>query len=83
MEIQKTHFADDDTLAYISRLERDRARLVTALAHAINSGERLSDWMREFTGPSDGTLYILTDWHETREREKALIREMVPPEGAA
>ena len=30
-EIQKTHFADDDTLAYISRLERDRAELIEAL----------------------------------------------------
>lgn len=29
--LQNTHFADDDTLDYISRLERDRARLVAAL----------------------------------------------------
>ena len=38
-EIQKTHFADDDTLAYISRLERDRAELIAALrecAAALN-----------------------------------------------
>lgn len=31
MEIQKTHFADNDTLAYISRLERERAELIEAL----------------------------------------------------
>jgi hypothetical protein len=33
-EIQKTHFADDDTLAYISRLERERAELIEALKMA-------------------------------------------------
>jgi len=29
--VQRTHFADDATLAYIAQLERDRARLIAAL----------------------------------------------------
>lgn len=57
-------------------LARDRARLITALCYAVNSGERLSDWLRDHTGPSDGTLYMLTDWHHTREEQKSLIREL-------
>lgn len=33
---QVTHFADDATLVYIAKLERDRARLVAALKGIID-----------------------------------------------
>lgn len=37
--VQRTHFADDATLAYIAQLERDRARLVAALKYARDHGK--------------------------------------------
>ena len=60
--------------------DADNARLIAAapdllaaLEHALSVGEKLSDWMRDHTGPADGTIDILTDWHEMRERESAAI----------
>ena len=42
-EIQKTHFADDDTLAYISRLERERAELIEALRSMIGAHSDITE----------------------------------------
>jgi len=33
--VQRTHFADDATLAYIAQLERERARLINALENVL------------------------------------------------
>ena len=46
-EIQKTHFADDDTLAYISRLERDRAELIEALRELHNQFDGMAEYQKE------------------------------------
>lgn len=58
-----------------SQTQRE-VELELALAHALMVGEKLSDWMRDHTGPADGTVEILTDWHEMHRRESGLLRTL-------
>jgi hypothetical protein len=51
-------------LAEVERLQAVNAELLTAINNTLERGEILSDWMREFTGPMDGTVTMLTDWLE-------------------
>jgi hypothetical protein len=57
------------------RLRADNEELRTVLANVIERGDKLSDWMREFTGPADGTLYTLTDWHECTQALRAALAQ--------
>lgn len=41
-EVQKTHFADDDTLAYISKLKAENEKLRKALEEIANLGVSLT-----------------------------------------
>ena len=60
-EIQKTHFADDDTLAYISRLERERAELIEALRVSLRVSSLPFDHADKRANP---------------ERLRAILREL-------
>jgi len=74
-------FADHPEIAHanamseLDTLRASNAQLLAALELLQSKSQVCTDWMREFTGPHDGTLTMLTDWHYADEIARAAIAQ--------